>query len=148
MRRSSTAYRETGYDNKGLNKMKKIPIEDIENGKLPRGSLIIVRWLDASNVKASLRLHEKQPEAYCKDWGIYLGISGRKHRLLIVAKSVVEVYREWGATRIPIELVEEVHLLIPHDEVMESIQEVLETGRRVRLRRYNRMEEQIVVRLT
>ena len=60
----------------------------------------------------------------------------------------MEVYREWGATRIPIELVEEVHLLIPHDEVMESIQEVLETGRRVRLRRYNRMEEQIVVRLT
>ena len=128
--------------------MKKIPIEDIENGKLPRGSLIIVRWLDASDIKASLREHEKRPEVHCKDWGVYLGVSGRKHRLLIIGKDVLEVYHEWGASRIPLDLVEEVYLLVPHEEVMESIQEVLLVGRRVRLRRYNRKEERIVVRLT
>jgi len=127
--------------------MENIPKEKIERGELPRGSLIIVRWLDASDIKASITEHEAQPDVHCKDWGVYLGVSGRKRRLLILAKDVVEVHNEWGATRIPLELIEEVTLLVPREDVMEAIREVQILGRRVSLRKLQRKEERVVVRI-
>ena len=133
-----------GYERR-FGDLKRISVEEIENGELPRGSFIMVRWLDASDIKAQLSEHEANPEAYCKDWGIYLGCSGRKKRLLIIGKDVVEVHNEWGATRIPLELIEEVVLILPRDEMMKAIREVQIMGRRVSLRKYKRREERVRV---
>ena len=115
-------------------------MEPVEIGDLERGDLILVRWLDASELRCSMDEHEGSPEVYCKDWGVYLGVSGRKRRLLVVGKDVVEVHNEWGASRIPVELVEEVVLVMPREEVLRAIREVQALGRRVRLRRFRRGE--------
>jgi len=125
--------------------MRRVSIEEIEGGELQRGSFIMVRWLDASDIKAQLCEHEASPEAYCKDWGVYLGCSGRKKKLLIIGKDVMEVHNEWGATRIPLELVEEVILILPRDEMMKVVREVQILGRRVSLRKYKRKEERVRV---
>ena len=125
--------------------MRRVSLEEIEGGELPRGSFIMVRWLDASDIKAQLSEHEASPEAYCKDWGVYLGCSGRKKRLLIIGKDVVEVHNKWGATRIPLELVEEVILILTRDEMMKAVREVQILGRRVSLRKYKRKEESVRV---
>jgi stringent starvation protein B len=118
--------------------MRKIRLEEIEKGTLPKGSLIMVRWLDASDVKALLSEHEERPEAYCKDWGIYLGVSGRKRKMLIIAKDVVEFHHEWGATRIPMNLIEEVVLVLPREEVAKMVREVEVITRKVHLRKHSR----------
>ncbi len=107
---------------------------------LEKGDLILVRWLDASELRCSVDEHEGSPEVYCKDWGVYLGVSGRKRRMLIVGKDVVEVHNEWGAVRIPLELVDEVVVVMPRGEVLRAIREVQALGRRVRLRRFGRDE--------
>ena len=125
--------------------MRRVSLEEIEGGELPRGSFIMVRWLDASDIKAQLSEHEASPEAYCKDWGVYLGCSGRKKRLLIIGKDVVEVHNKWGATRIPLKLVEEVILILTRDEMMKAVREVQILGRRVSLRKYKRKEERVRV---
>ena len=125
--------------------MRRVDLDEIEKGELERGCFIMVRWLDASDSKAQLSEHEASPETYCKDWGLYLGCSGRKKRLLIIGKDVVEIHNEWGATRIPLELVEEVILILPRVETMKVIREVQIMGRRVTLRKYKRREERIRV---
>ncbi len=112
----------------------------VEIGDLEKGDLIMVRWLDASELRCSVDEHEGSPEVYCKDWGVYLGVSGRKRRLLLVGKEVVEVHNDWGAVRIPVELVDEVLLVMPRGEVLRAIREVGVLGRRVRLRRFRRDE--------
>ena len=100
----------------------------------------MVRWLDASEIRCSVDEHEGSPEVYCKDWGVYLGVSGRKHKLLMVGKDVVELHNEWGAVRIPVELVDGVVRVMPRAEVLRAIREVQVLGRRVRLRRFRREE--------
>ncbi|MQY83414.1 hypothetical protein GH157_06970 [archaeon] len=112
----------------------------VEIGDLEKGDFIMVRWLDASELRCSVDEHEGSPEVYCKDWGVYLGVSGRKRRLLLVGKDVVEVHNDWGAVRIPVELVDEVLLVMPRGEVLRAIREVGVLGRRVRLRRFRRDE--------
>jgi len=107
-----------------------------ELGGLRRGDLVLVRWLDASDIRCSIEEHEDDSEIYCKDWGVFLGVSGRKHRLIIVGKDVVELQNEWGATRIPLNLVEEVRVILPREEVVKAITEIRALGRRIRLRRY------------
>jgi len=108
--------------------------------EIPKGSLIAVRWLDASDNRCQLDEHISNPEVRCMDWGIYLGISGAKRPMLLVGKDVVEVHAEWGATRIPLELVEEVVVLLPREDVAEVIREAATLGRRVKLRRYSKGE--------
>ncbi len=115
-------------------------VKRVEIGDLEKGDLIMVRWLDASELRCSVDEHEGSPEVYCKDWGVYLGVSGRKRRLLLVGKDVVEVHNDWGAVRIPVELVDEVLLVMPRGEVLRAIREVGVLGRRVRLRRFRRDE--------
>ena len=115
-------------------------VKRVEIGDLEKGDLIMVRWLDASELRCSVDEHEGSPEVYCKDWGVYLGVSGRKRRLLLVGKDVVEVHNDWGAVRIPVELVDEVLLVMPRAEVLRAIREVGVLGRRVRLRRFRRDE--------
>ena len=111
-------------------------MERVEIGDLEKGDLIMVRWLDASELRCSVDEHEGSPEVYCKDWGVFLGVSGRKRQLLLVGKDVVEVHNDWGAVRIPVELVDEVLLVMPRGEVLRAIREVGVLGRRVRLRRF------------
>ena len=92
--------------------------------ELKKGDLIVVFWNDASDIKGTLTEHEVSPEVVVKDWGLYLGVSGRKHRFLIVGKDVTLVHNDWGASRIPIELVDEIRLILPREQVMEFIAEV------------------------
>jgi len=121
--------------------MKPVKIEDLQ-----KGDLIVVFWTDASDIHGSLKEHEGSPEVVVKDWGLYLGVSGRKRKFLIVGKDVTEVHQDWGATRIPLELVDEIRLILPREEVMRYIAEVATlTGRRVRLRRYERRERWKIV---
>jgi hypothetical protein len=115
--------------------MRKVDVEGLQ-----KGDLILVRWLDASELRCSVDEHEGSPEVYCKDWGVFLGVSGRKRRMLVVGKDVVEVHNEWGAVRIPMELVDEVVLVMPRGEVLRAIREVQTLGRRVRLRKFRRDE--------
>jgi len=115
--------------------MRRVNVEELR-----KGDLILVRWMDASEIRCSMDEHEGSPEIYCKDWGVYLGVSGRKRRLLLVGKDVVEVHNDWGAVRIPVELVDEVLLVMPRGEVLRAIREVGVLGRRVRLRRFRRDE--------
>ena len=119
--------------------MRKVKIEDLR-----KGDLIIVNWIDASNEKARLEEHETSPELHVKDWGLFLGISGRKHQFIIVGKDVTEAKNAWGATRIPLELVSEVILWIPREQVALLIDEVRTIGRRFRLRRHRREDYYIV----
>ena len=112
----------------------------VDPGELEKGDLILVRWLDASEIRCTVDEHEGCPEVYCKDWGVYLGVSGRKRRMLIVGKDVVEVHNDWGAVRIPLELVDEVLLVLPRREAMRAIGEIRGLGRRVRLRKFRRDE--------
>ena len=111
--------------------MKIVKLEELQ-----KGSLILVRWLDASDLRGTLEEHTGHPDLHVKDWGVFLGVSGQKRKFLLLGKDVVEVQNDWGATRIPLELVEEVVLLMPRDQVMEAIAEVQVLARRIRLRRY------------
>ncbi len=112
--------------------------------ELRKGDLILVRWIDASDVRAPLSEHEARPEVHVKDWGVYLGVSGRKHRFLLLGKDVVEVHNEWGATRIPLDLIVEIVLILPREEVSKAIREILALTRRVRLRRWALRNREVV----
>jgi hypothetical protein len=125
--------------------LRKVTVEEIERDELPKGCLIMVRWLDASDRRAPLSDHVASPEVTCKDWGIYLGCSGQGKKMLILGKDVVEVYNEWGATRIPVDLIDEVVVILPREEVVKAVREVQVLGRRVSLRRYVRSEERVRV---
>ena len=68
--------------------MKRVELSDLE-----KGDLILVRWLDASEIRCSVNEHEGNPEVYCKDW---------------------------GAARIPLELIDELVLVMPRGEAVEA----------------------------
>ena len=119
--------------------MRRLSLDEVQ--RIPKGSLILVRWLDASEDRCKLDEHESNPEVCCKDWGLCLGVSGRKHRMLLLGKDMVEVHNEWGAVRIPLELIEEVLVVLPREDVVGMVQEVSTLGRRIRLQRYKRKEE-------
>ncbi len=119
--------------------MKKISLEELR-----KGDLILVRWIDASDVRAPLKEHETRPEIHVKDWGVFLGVVGRKHRFLLLGKDVVEVHNEWGATRIPLDLIIDIILIMPREEVSRAIKEILALTRRVRLRRYSLRNREVI----
>jgi len=90
--------------------------------------------------------HEGAPEAKVKDWGLFLGVSGRKRRFLIIGKDVIQVHQAWGAARIPLELVDEIRLVMSREKIIPFIAEVQTlTSRRVRLRKYERRERWKIV---
>ena len=124
----------------GLRKIK----GDLVQG-IPKGSLVLVRWRDANEDRCKIDEHESDPVVLCKDWGLYLGVSGRVHRMLLLGKDVVEVMNEWGATRIPLELVEDVLVIVPREDMVGHVQEIKTLSRRIRLRRYNRQKERYSV---
>ncbi len=112
----------------------------MKTDELRKGDLVLVRWTDASDSKATLEEHSTSPEATCKDWGVFLGLSGTRRRFVLIGKDVVEGHREWGATRIPAELVDEVRLLLPREQVVAAIGEAETLDRRIRLRKQRRGE--------
>ncbi len=97
-----------------------------------------MRWTDASDRKAPLEEHIGDPSIYCKDWGIYLGVTGARATFILIGKDIVEVHNEWGATRIPLELVEEVIRCPTREQVVRRIREIQVLGGRVRLRKRRR----------
>ena len=115
--------------------MRKVSIEELR-----KGDLILVRWSDASDVRGRLRDSHELPEVYVKDLGIYLGTSGTKRRHVLIGKDVVETWNDWGATRIPVELVESITLILPWEQIVTSLREVQALTRRVHIRKYRRME--------
>lgn len=117
--------------------MRQVKIEELE-----KGDLILCRWNDASELRAGLEQH-KQPAVHVKDWGVFLGIAGAKRKHIVVGKDVVEIYNEWGAARIPVELVNKITLIMKREELIEAITEIQALTRRVRLRKYARFTPQL-----
>jgi hypothetical protein len=54
------------------------------------------------------------------------------------------VHNEWGATRISLELMEDITTLMPREQVMRFIWEIHSVGRRVKLRKYSRRDAEHV----
>jgi len=67
--------------------MKEVKIEELR-----KGDLVLIKWFDASELRAKLNQHEK-PEV-----AVYEHIKG---------------WDEWGVARIPVTLIEEIILLMP-----------------------------------
>jgi hypothetical protein len=97
-------------------------------------------WLRNFNHNTTLEEHEVSPETSCKEWGVYLGVSGSKRRFILVGKDVVMAHNEWGATRILLGLVDGVELILPREQVVQMIEEARGLGRRIRLRKQGRRE--------
>jgi len=113
--------------------MKAVKLEDLE-----KGDLIVVKWEDASELKLPLEVHKKQPDVYARDWGLYVGVAGRKRKLLLLAKDVVARHGYWGVTKIPVFLIDEVAVLIKAKDLVEAIPELPLLARRIRIRKYKR----------
>jgi len=105
--------------------------------ELRRGDFIIVRWRDASDTRGFME--EFGEPCWMKDWGFYLGVVGR-HPMLVISKDVAEGHQAWGVSRIPVELVSEVLLVMPCEEAKRVVPELRFKGRRIRTRRYDREE--------
>jgi len=87
--------------------MKEVKIEELR-----KGDLVLIKWFDASELRAKLNQHEK-PEVAVYEWGIYLGMKGRKRKHLLLGKEHIKGWDEWGVARIPVTLIEEIILLMP-----------------------------------
>ena len=114
--------------------MKPVKIEELQ-----KGDLILVRWMDASEMRAQINQHAT-PEVYVKDWGVFLGVSGQKRKHVIIGKDVVETWNEWGAARIPLELIDSIIVIIRRDQLIKALNEIQALVRKVRLRKYSRID--------
>lgn len=105
--------------------MREVQIKDLE-----KGDAILVLWYDASELRAKLEQH-KNPEAIVYEWGVFLGVRGKKRPHLLLGKDYIKGWDEWGATRIPLPLIEKILVLVP-----QCYQQVFKTGtlRKVKLR--------------
>lgn len=106
--------------------MREVRLQDLR-----KGDAIIVLWYDASELRAKLEQH-REPEAAVWEWGIFLGIRGKKRPHLLLGKDFIQGWGEWGAARIPLPLIEKILLLVP-----QCYQQVFKTGtlRKVKLRK-------------
>ncbi len=114
-------------------------MKEVEINDLRKGDLIIVRWNDASEVRSSLHDDHEEPEIYVKDLGIFLGVSGTRRKHILIGKDVIETVNDWGAARIPLELVESITLVLERDKMVTSIREIQALARKVRIRKYERV---------
>ena len=120
---------------KEMDEMEKL-VKRVELEDLRRGDLIIVRWRDASDTRGFIE--DFGSPQWCKDWGFYLGVVGRKHLEICISKDVAEGHPAWGVSRIPVELIDEIWLWIPCEETKKLVPELNFSGRRFRTRRYSR----------
>jgi hypothetical protein len=114
-------------------------VKEVGINDLRKGDLIIVRWNDASEVRSSLHDSHEAPEIYVKDLGIFLGVSGTKRKHILIGKDVIETVNDWGAARIPLELVESITLVLEREQIIPSIREIQLLSRKVRIRKYERV---------
>jgi hypothetical protein len=106
---------------------------------LRKGDLVVVKWIDASELRLPLDEHRRNPEASVKDWGVYAGISGRKLKLTLLAKDMVERHGECGVTRIPLKLIQEIMVLESAEDLERYIPKSSFLARRVKVRKHMRM---------
>jgi hypothetical protein len=91
------------------NKDKAISLADLQ-----KGDLIQIEWSDASEVRARLSEHYESPEATVYEWGVFLGVSERKKRqYILLGKEVALPWKEWGAVRVPLDILDEIHIIKP-----------------------------------
>ena len=112
----------------------RVGIEDLQ-----KGDLIICKWSDASELRLPLDEHKQQPDVYVKDWGVYAGVSGHKRKHILLAKDVVEKHGEWGVTRIPVQLIDEITIIVKAEDLVKIVPELALLARRVRIRKYKRI---------
>ena len=53
---------------------------------------------------------------------------------------MVETWNEWGAARIPLELIDSIIVIIRRDQLVKALNEIQALVRKVRLRKYNRID--------
>jgi len=86
----------------------------VDIGSLHKGDLIQIEWSDASEVRARLSEHYESPEATVYEWGIFLGVSERKKRqYILLGKEVALPWKEWGAVRVPLDILDKIHIIKP-----------------------------------
>jgi len=114
-------------------------MSEIKLSDLKKGDFIVVRWFDANEVRGSLQPNHEVPEIFVKDLGIFLGVTGVKRKHILIGKDVVENMRDWGATRIPLELVDSVTLIMTREQITRFMPEIQALTRRVQIRKYRRV---------
>lgn len=115
--------------------MREVKLEDLR-----KGDLIVVRWMDASEVRSHMHDKHEKPDTYVKDWGVFLGVSGLKRKHILIGKDVVETVNDWGAARIPLELVESITRILSRERMISALREIKALARKVRIRKYKRFE--------
>jgi len=115
-------------------------MREVKLEELRKGDLILVKWYDASEMRANLDEH-KDPEVAIWEWGVFLGVRGRKRPHLLLGKDHARKWNEWGAARIPLPLIDKIVLLIP-----QSYQKTFKTGtlRKIRVRK-NRYQVKVKI---
>jgi len=113
--RNTTGSRDVQYG-KGISGRKNVlevkAVVDID--ALQKGDLIQIEWSDASEVRARLSEHRKNPEATVYEWGVFLGLSKmRRRQYLLLGKEVALPWKEWGAVRVPIDILDKIHIIKP-----------------------------------
>ena len=76
------------------------------------GDLIFLSWNDASMDVGKLP-DDDSVAALMRTVGIFLGVRGRKHKHLLLGRSKVPIPQFWEADRIPVQLIDQIFLLIP-----------------------------------
>ncbi len=86
----------------------------VDVGSLQKGDLIHIEWSDASEVRARLSEHRRNPEARVYEWGVFLGVSERgKRRYLLLGKELALPWKEWGAVRVPLDILDKIYVIRP-----------------------------------
>jgi len=86
----------------------------VDIATLQKGDLIQIEWSDASEVRARLSEHYESPEATVYEWGIFLGVSeSRKRQYILLGKEVALPWKEWGAVRVPLDILDKIHIIKP-----------------------------------
>jgi len=112
--RNTTGSRDVQYG-KGISGRKNVlEGKAVSLAALQKGDLIQIEWSDASEVRARLSEHYESPEATVYEWGIFLGVSERKKRqYLLLGKEVALPWKEWGAVRVPLDILDKIHIIKP-----------------------------------
>jgi len=109
-----------------------LKVEELK--ELKKGDFIFVWWLDASEMRGTLTDHD-YPEIHVCDWGVFLGVTGREKKHIVLASSFVDEDKSWAATRIPVDLVIRIDRAWPREEVQKHIDEVKRLRRKIYVRR-------------
>ena len=88
--------------------MKPVNLKDLKPG-----DLIWVKWYDASEFRGVIVPEDSRYDMPVYVIGIYIGVKGRDRKHIIVAKEKLPEPGEWNADVIPIEMIDNIRLVIP-----------------------------------